>query len=189
MTSQLASLILYLVFHHLNLTAGLFTPTFWCRRDFGMYSLCRRQSLLEQRLQRNRGSAPRLRRTLHTRLSVAPGQADPTSWIQQVVARRADSSPPDMLLLLMGYPEPFIANRRGSNRALSPPACFLGDPAETSCSQLVGDRGSRSGFCSLSSHICDRPGPREKESAYLWTSTSSTAVNRHLSLSKDTIAC
>jgi ABC-type branched-subunit amino acid transport system substrate-binding protein len=65
-----------------------------------------------------------------TRLSVAPGQADPTSWIQQVVARRADSPPPDMLLLLMGYPEPLhslIGEAR--NRALFPPACFLGDPA------------------------------------------------------------
>ena len=36
MTLQLAGSILYFVLRHLNLTAGLFTPTFWCRRDFGM---------------------------------------------------------------------------------------------------------------------------------------------------------
>lgn len=65
-----------------------------------------------------------------TRLSVAPGQADAMSWIRQVQAMQSDSPVPDILLLLMAYPEPLRAVvREADNHGLVPPACFLGDPA------------------------------------------------------------
>ncbi|MGB5081470.1 MAG: ABC transporter substrate-binding protein [Burkholderiales bacterium] len=65
-----------------------------------------------------------------TRLSVAPGQADATSWIRQVQARQSEHLVPDILLLLMGYPEPLRSVvGEAHSRNLVPPACFLGDPA------------------------------------------------------------
>jgi len=65
-----------------------------------------------------------------TRLSVAPGLADATSWIGQVKAMQSDSPVPDFLLLLMAYPEPLRAVVREAHKhGLVPPACFLGDPA------------------------------------------------------------
>lgn len=65
-----------------------------------------------------------------TRLSVAPGMADAASWIRQVLARQSSPPVPDILLLLMAYPEPLrsvVAEARAHD--LVPPACFLGDPA------------------------------------------------------------
>jgi ABC-type branched-subunit amino acid transport system substrate-binding protein len=65
-----------------------------------------------------------------TRLSAAPGLGDAMSWIRQVQAKQSDRPVPDILLLLMGYPEPLrsvVSEAR--NHSLVPPACFLGDPA------------------------------------------------------------
>lgn len=65
-----------------------------------------------------------------SRLTVAPGMANATSWIRQVQAKQSDSPIPDILLLLMAYPEPLrsvVAEAR--NHGLVPPACYLGDPA------------------------------------------------------------
>jgi ABC-type branched-subunit amino acid transport system substrate-binding protein len=65
-----------------------------------------------------------------TRLSVAPGLADAMSWIRQVKAMQSDSPVPDILLLLMAYPEPLrsvVVEAR--SHGLVPPVCFLGDPA------------------------------------------------------------
>ena len=65
-----------------------------------------------------------------TRLSVAPGLADAMSWIRQVQAKQSDPPVPDILLLLMGYPEPLRSVvGEAHNHSLVPPACFLGDPA------------------------------------------------------------
>lgn len=64
-----------------------------------------------------------------TRLSVAPGAADATSWIQQVQAMQSGPIP-DILLLLIAYPEPLrsvVAEVQA--HGLVPPTCFLGDPA------------------------------------------------------------
>ncbi len=65
-----------------------------------------------------------------TRISAAPGMADPTSWIQQVLAKQLKPSAPDILLLMMAYPDPLrsvVGDAR--THGLVPPACFLGDPA------------------------------------------------------------
>lgn len=65
-----------------------------------------------------------------TRLVVAAGAADATSWIRQVRAMRSGLPVPDVLLLLMAYPEPLrsvVAEVRAQD--LIPPTCFLGDPA------------------------------------------------------------
>ena len=65
-----------------------------------------------------------------TRLSVAAGMGDAASWIQQVLAKQLKPPAPDILLLLMAYPEP-LRSVVGEARAhgLVPPACLLGDPA------------------------------------------------------------
>ncbi len=65
-----------------------------------------------------------------TRLSVASGTLDATAWIQRVQAMRSGQPTPDMLLLMMAYPEP-LGSVIGEARAhgLVPRACFLGDPA------------------------------------------------------------
>jgi ABC-type branched-subunit amino acid transport system substrate-binding protein len=65
-----------------------------------------------------------------TRLAVAPGRADAASWIREVLVQRPGVPAPDMLLLLMAYPEP-LRSLVGEARSLGvvPPACFLGDPA------------------------------------------------------------
>lgn len=63
-----------------------------------------------------------------TRLSVAPEAADATSLIRQ--AMQSGPPLPDILLLLMAYPEPLrsvVAEVHA--HGLVPPACFLGDPA------------------------------------------------------------
>lgn len=65
-----------------------------------------------------------------TRLSVAPGLADAASWIRQVKAKQSESAVPDILLLLMAYPEPLRSVvGEAHNHGLVPPACFFGDPA------------------------------------------------------------
>lgn len=92
-------------------------------------------ALQEDNLYWNNGSRAieaRLRKlgVRFTRLSVAPGLADARSWIRQVQAKQSDSPVPDILLLLMAYPEPLRAVvRETHNHGLVPPACFLGDPA------------------------------------------------------------
>jgi ABC-type branched-subunit amino acid transport system substrate-binding protein len=65
-----------------------------------------------------------------TRLSVRPELADAASWIRQVKARQSESPVPDILLLLMAFPEPLRSVvGEAHNHGLVPPACFLGDPA------------------------------------------------------------
>jgi ABC-type branched-subunit amino acid transport system substrate-binding protein len=65
-----------------------------------------------------------------TQFSAAPGRADAMSWIRQVQAKQSDPPVPDILLLLMGYPEPLRAVvGEAHNHGLVPPARFLGDPA------------------------------------------------------------
>jgi len=92
-------------------------------------------ALQEDNLYWNNGSRAmeaRLRKlgVRFTRLSVVPGLADATSWIRQVQAKQSDSPVPDILLLLMGYPEPLRSVvSEAHNAGLVPPTCFLGDPA------------------------------------------------------------
>lgn len=65
-----------------------------------------------------------------TRLSVRPELADAASWIRQVKARQSESPVPDILLLLMAFPEPLRSVvGEAHNHGAVPPACFLGDPA------------------------------------------------------------
>jgi len=65
-----------------------------------------------------------------TRLLAAVGTASASSWMRQVKTLMSRSPAPDILLLLMAYPEP-LRSVVGEARAhcLGPPACFLGDPA------------------------------------------------------------
>jgi ABC-type branched-subunit amino acid transport system substrate-binding protein len=65
-----------------------------------------------------------------TRLVAAAGTANATSWMQQVKALLSRSPAPDILLLMMAYPDPLrsvVGDAR--THGLVPPACFLGDPA------------------------------------------------------------
>lgn len=92
-------------------------------------------ALQEDNLYWNNGSRAieaRLRKSgvRFTRLSVAPGLADATSWIRQVQAQQSDTPAPDILLLLMAYPDPLRSVvGEAHNRGFVPPECFLGDPA------------------------------------------------------------
>jgi len=65
-----------------------------------------------------------------TRLLAAAGTANATSWMRQVKALLSRSPAPDILLLMMAYPDP-LRSVVGDVRThgLVPPACFLGDPA------------------------------------------------------------
>ncbi|MGH8103638.1 MAG: ABC transporter substrate-binding protein, partial [bacterium] len=65
-----------------------------------------------------------------TRLLAVAGTASATSWMRQVKALLSRPPAPDILLLLMAYPEPLrsvVGDAR--THGLVPPACFLGDPA------------------------------------------------------------
>lgn len=65
-----------------------------------------------------------------TRLLAAAGTADATSWMPQVQALLSVPPAPDILLLMMAYPDPLrsvVSDARA--HGLVPPACFLGDPA------------------------------------------------------------
>jgi ABC-type branched-subunit amino acid transport system substrate-binding protein len=68
---------------------------------------------------------------VHTpRLSVAPGTGDAASWIRHVVAKQSKPPAPDILLVMLAYPEPLRSVvREARAHGLGPPACFLGDPA------------------------------------------------------------
>jgi ABC-type branched-subunit amino acid transport system substrate-binding protein len=62
-----------------------------------------------------------------TRLPLIGGS---TACIRQVQGMRSEHPAPDILLMLVAYPEPFVSlAREASEHGLVPPACFLGDPA------------------------------------------------------------
>jgi ABC-type branched-subunit amino acid transport system substrate-binding protein len=65
-----------------------------------------------------------------TRLVAAAGTANAASWMRQVKALLSRSPAPDILLLMMAYPDPLRAVvGEARTHGLVPPACFLGDPA------------------------------------------------------------
>jgi ABC-type branched-subunit amino acid transport system substrate-binding protein len=65
-----------------------------------------------------------------TRLPLTTGSADVLACIREVQAMRCEYAAPDILLMLVAYPEPFISIAREAIRCgLGPPKCFLGDPA------------------------------------------------------------
>ncbi|HEY6364124.1 MAG TPA: ABC transporter substrate-binding protein [Candidatus Binatia bacterium] len=65
-----------------------------------------------------------------TRLPLTAGSTDVAVCIRQVQGMRSEHSAPDILLMHVAYPEPFVSlAREASERGLVPPACFLGDPA------------------------------------------------------------
>jgi ABC-type branched-subunit amino acid transport system substrate-binding protein len=65
-----------------------------------------------------------------TRLPVTAGSTDVAACIRQVQRMRSEHPAPDILLMLVAYPEPFVSLAREARKhGLRPPACFLGDPA------------------------------------------------------------
>jgi ABC-type branched-subunit amino acid transport system substrate-binding protein len=63
-----------------------------------------------------------------TRLSARPELVDAASWFRHL--RQSDSPTPDILLLLVAYPEPLRSVISAAHHhGFVPPACFLGDPA------------------------------------------------------------
>jgi ABC-type branched-subunit amino acid transport system substrate-binding protein len=65
-----------------------------------------------------------------TRLPLTGGSTDVVACIRQVQGMRSEHLAPDILLMLVAYPEPFVSlAREASEHGLIPPACFLGDPA------------------------------------------------------------
>jgi ABC-type branched-subunit amino acid transport system substrate-binding protein len=65
-----------------------------------------------------------------TRLLLPAGPTGVVACIRQLQGIRSEHPAPDILLMLVAYPEPFVSlAREASAHGLVPPACFLGDPA------------------------------------------------------------
>ena len=65
-----------------------------------------------------------------TRLPLTAGSTDVVACIRQVQGMRSEHPAPDILLMLVAYPEPFVSlASEASRHGLVPPACFIGDPA------------------------------------------------------------
>ena len=65
-----------------------------------------------------------------TRLSLTAGSTEVVTCIRQVQGMRSEHPAPDILLMLVAYPEPFVSlASEASRHGLVPPECFLGDPA------------------------------------------------------------
>jgi len=65
-----------------------------------------------------------------TRLPLPTGPTNVVACIGQVQSMQSEHPAPDILLMLVAYPEPFASlAREASAHGLMPPACFLGDPA------------------------------------------------------------
>jgi ABC-type branched-subunit amino acid transport system substrate-binding protein len=79
-----------------------------------------------------------------TRLLLTAGSTDVMACIRQVQGMRSEHPAPDILLMLVAYPEPFVSlASEASRHGLVPPACFIGDPAgRVACQDRWGVAGA-----------------------------------------------
>ena len=97
-----------------------------------------------------------------TRLPLPTGSTDVVACMRQVQGMRLEHPAPDILLMLVAYPEPFVSlASEASRHGLVPPACFLGDPAGRVAYQdrraVVGTEAMRVPFLSYtrSEHLTE----------------------------------
>jgi hypothetical protein len=124
-----------------------------------------------------------------TRLPLTAGSTDVVACIRQVQGMRSEHPAPDILLMLVAYPEPFVSlASEASRHGLVPPACFIGDPAgRVACQDRWGVAGTDAMRVPFLSYLrleqLTEEGQRLSRS-----SRAGLGVNRLLSRTKDTTA-